>query len=79
MKLIKFLLQELADLATRATDQAEESEARVKACIAEKEGLLKKFAEEKDQLSAKLKQLQETINDKDLELKVTTQLEAQFC
>lgn len=58
-------------MATKATDQAEESEAKVKGCIAEKESLLQKFSYEKEELLAKLKQLQDVINDKDQELKVT--------
>ena len=63
-------LQELADLATKATDQAEESEAKVKTCIAEKEAQWQKFSDEKQELLAKLMQLEEVINDKHQQLKV---------
>ena len=63
--------QELAELATKATDQAEESEGKFKACIADKENLLQKFSDEKQELLAKLNQLQDVINDKDRELKVS--------
>ena len=61
----------MAELATKATDQAEESEAKVKALRTEKEEMLKTFSEEKHELLAKLKQLQEIITDKDQELKVS--------
>ena len=37
-------------MATKATDQAEESEGKFKTCIAEKENLLQKFADEKQEL-----------------------------
>jgi len=57
-------------LAIRATDQAEESESRVKVLKVEKENLLKSFADEKLELLAKLKQLQELIADKDQQLRV---------
>jgi hypothetical protein len=60
----------LAELATRATDQAEESEAKVKICIAEKDALLRTSNEAKQELLAKLKTLQEIINEKDQQLKV---------
>lgn len=67
-------MQELADLATKATDQAEESEAKVKACNAEKESLMNKFCQEKQELLADLKRLQDLINEKDQELRVTFSL-----
>ena len=66
-----YIIQELAELATKATDQAEESEGKFKSCIAEKENLLQKFADEKQELLAKLNQLQDVISDKDQELKVS--------
>ena len=71
-----YIIQELAELATKATDQAEESEGKFKSCIAEKENLLQKFADEKQELLAKLNQLQDVISDKDQELKVSNRL---FC
>ena len=57
-------------MATKATDQAEESEGKFKACIADKEDLLKKFSDEKQELLDKLNHLQDVISDKDQELKV---------
>ena len=60
----------MAELASKATDQAEESEAKVKALRLEKEDLLETFSSEKQELLAKLKELQEIIADKDQELKV---------
>ena len=60
----------MAELASKATDQAEESEAKVKALRVEKEDLLETFSSEKQELLAKLKELQEIIADKDQELKV---------
>ena len=72
----KYIIQELAELATKATDQAEESEGKFKSCIAEKENLLQKFADEKQELLDKLNQLQDVISDKDQELKVSNHL---FC
>ena len=71
-----YIIQELAELATKATDQAEESEGKFKSCIAEKEDLLQKFADEKQELLDKLNQLQDVISDKDQELKVSNHL---FC
>ena len=71
-----YIIQELAELATKATDQAEESEGKFKSCIAEKENLLQKFADEKQELLDKLNQLQDVISDKDQELKVSNHL---FC
>ena len=71
-----YIIQELAELATKATDQAEESEGKFKSCIAEKENLLQKFADEKQELLDKLNQLQDVISDKDQELKVSKHL---FC
>ena len=71
-----YIIQELAELATKATDQAEESEGKFKSCIAEKENLLQKFADEKQELLDKLNQLQDVISDKDQELKVRNHL---FC
>ncbi len=63
-------MQELADLASRATDQAEESEAKVKAVVSEREALVKASSEAKQELLSKIKRLQEIIEDKDQELKV---------
>ena len=60
----------MAELASKATDQAEESEAKVKALRVEKEDLLETFSSEKQELLAKLKELQDIIADKDQELKV---------
>ena len=57
-------------MATKATDQAEISQAKVKVCTAEKETQLQKFKDEKEQLLSKLKQLQDIISEKDQYLKV---------
>ena len=64
--------KDLAELATKATDQAEESEGKFKACIADKENLLQKFSDEKQELLSRLNQLQDVISHKDQELKVST-------
>ena len=65
-----FFPQELAELASKATDQAEESESKVKTLRKEKDELLQAFSIEKQDLMTKLTQLQQIIADKDQELKV---------
>ena len=62
--------QELADLASKATDQAEESEGKVKALLKEKEALQDQFVAERHDLLAKVSRLQIIVNDKDQECKV---------
>lgn len=62
--------QELADLATKATDQAEESEGKVKHLLCEKEALQEQFAGERHDLLSKINRLQITVNDQDQECKV---------
>ena len=57
-------------MASKATDQAEESESKVKTLRKEKDELLQAFSIEKQDLINKLTQLQQIIADKDQELKV---------
>ena len=56
-------------MASKATDQAEESESKVKTLRKEKDELLQAFSIEKQDLMTKLTQLQQIIADKDQELK----------
>ena len=62
--------QELADLASKATDQAEESEGKVKALLKEKEALQEELVAERHDLLAQVSRWQLIVNDKDQECKV---------
>ena len=63
--------QELADLASKATDQAEESEGKVKHLLLEKEAIQEQFSGERHDLLSKINRLQINLNDQDQECKVS--------
>ena len=62
--------QELADLASKATDQAEESEGKVKQLLLEKEAIQEQISVERHELLSKINRLQINLNDQDQECKV---------